>query len=1358
MKKHRILQIVAGFFLLISSVFTGVSIAWFYPAAYIGGNVGSANAMPIAGTTLSSYFGRGKGTSDSPYVITNPRHLYNLAWLQYLGYFNNENSPYYFTLDPTDSNSLNMTGWVLPPIGTSKYPFIGNFNGNNKTIENLVVDNVVDTGHITQKPSIIPTTAVDSNKILKTCLKGSDDTYTFLSDQVNIVGLFGILGYYNGMAQVSANYASANSVFNLAIDNITINSSSSTTLVGLACGYDNATLDGIAVDNSTINVATSSSATSITNNISDYSLVGYATDDAKSKCSYRADTVSLPSVVNPNTGMGGNNWGGSIAMKDIYDQLKEIRDNELEYNIATHTYSQTIVNGSTEPGFTSSEPVYICNHSTDVNQNNGGYYHQYHTGDFTEDGKVYASFTISRRTTTEQPTNSYGDNETGSDPTHVYACLDGVRTKELSATTYNITTLNSVTAGSSFYITDGKGNYLRYSSGLTNTTSFSRATQWTYDSSNRISTATGTKRYLRNNSGTLTTTTSTSNNTITWTISSGGAVSSVSGGTTYYLNCVGGTWTLETQTSSYYISDGNGNYLSAGSSSNPINKTTQADATKWVWNGTYLYAMHDTTKRIVRVDYSSTLNISDQYTNYFTIYNNNRLRSSRGNTYYYVYFDGNQWTTMTNSTNLTITSVAYTAPKLFFATQGSTNTSNKEYSTKPTFFPLMMEPATYKPMDGYVANTGENKQYNTGYVVSGNNIHTSSNFQNYTGDVRFAGFPYNGTGNSESNNSLYQFTSDKKIHTRTSYLDDEGEVVDTGWTTIDTSKTFTTENTYHLQKFKKSYASFKDTLTDSAADGHIYGVHFMDATININNKVVIPQAKVLDKPAVLNPSTNQYEDHISVYENYEAPQDSIDFYLKNYGYVNFFAGTYFHGSSGDNDSFFSLNQIFRNEYVEPSGTTPGRSTISDIKRISKIYSPVDADGKDVPADDDNLYEYLYSDGTYSSTGTATAPEHVGKLLFDTDWIEKPSRGGHNITMYSLYYFEIPVNAGEYALGSVSGTNGCYLNYLDIGAGAPAFKDVITTEKIVSDISNMSFPLGVDFVDLDNLTSLASAIAAIVGGDSAIIELTEGTGGDVKYAYTTTTTNSVTTSALSITKPGNDPPDLKLVYKALGVSVTYGSDTLDYDDVDGYYIIAFERETKDHYNPSSGSGASVKTITEKYTIGAQTAGATIQLPNNGGTNASWAVITGEDGGTATVSVVNGLVTFTTAGTAVVQVTWQVTTSIGEDQTWEPTPNNNAEGTETDPIITWHFVDMTGEDVTPPNVVVSYLYSGSKDSNNKVTLVYEITINNTSGEDLLFIVDSLKLSYSSEPDATYVVIVKYGSQTTEITSQGQTVLIP
>ena len=1356
MKKNKTLQIAAGIILLAISISAGASLAWFRPTTKIG-NQGETNIMPIDGSSSSGYFARGDGSSDNPFVIKTPRHLYNLAWLQYLGFFNNDDSPFYFLLEPADSKTLDMSGWVLPPIGTSKYPFIGNFNGNNKTIENLTIDNVVAANHIEQRPSIITSDSVDSNNVLKTYQANA--TNPFLSDTVDIVGLFGILGTYTGMVPVSANYSDVNIVSDLAIDNITINSASSKTLVGMACGYDNAALDKIAVDNSTINVASNSTPiTSISSNISNYSLVGYATESAISKCYYRADKVSLPTVVNPNTNMGGNNWGGSIAMKDIYDQLRDIRDNEISYSAATHPTTQTKINGVLNPDLTTTENVYISNVSNDANRT---YYHQYHTGDFkNEDGRVYASFTLARRATTANPTTTYGDDEANNND-HVYACLDGVRSKEMTTTTYNLTTVTNVPTNSTFRISDGKGNYLAYSDyGLSNTTTFSSASQWTYDNNNRIVLSNQT-RYLRNNQGSLATTTDNTSNVIVWNISNEGVVSSVYNNNTYYLTYSNNSWRLVTATNGYYISDGSGNYLSAGSGTEPINQTSQNNATVWVDSGTYLYAQGSTNKRIRRSN-SGQLSISDGNSRLFTIYGSTLRNQGGGGTTYYVNYNGSAWTVSTTSQTLTFVPVSFTPPKLSFVTAQSTSTENKTYSTKPTFFPLLMEPDTYKPMDGYMESEDSQKQYNTGYVISGRNINTTSNFQNYTGDIRFAGFPYNSNSTNSSSNSLSKYTSERKVYTRTRYLDDNGTLVDPGWVTISTQDTtFANTNLYHLSKFKKSFNTFNNTLQESATENFIYGVHFMDATItnDASHKVIIPEAKVLDKPATLNPDTHQYEDHISTYQNYEAPQDSIDFYLKSYGFINFFAGTYFSGTSGNNNSFFSLNHIIRSNYTEPTENSEGSSKISAIKRIAKIYSPVDSEGKNVAADDEHPYVYLYGDNTYSSTGTATAPAHLGKEIFNTDWIEQPSRssaGSHSITMYTLYYFEIPVNAGEYALGSVSGTNGCYLNYLDIGAGAPTYKDVEMNESILSDFTNMSYPLGVDFADLD-VDNIPTVIAAIVGGYSAAIVVKEATGTDVTYSFVKSTNSNA--SSLTITKPGNDPPDLKLSFKAGDVNVFYGSSEMSVSSLGIGYSILFERETKDHYGIISGSGVSTKTIEEKYSIGQQEAGTTIQLPNNGANySVQWTVVTGEGAGTATASVSeDGLVTFQTAGTAVVEASWKIVTSLTEDQTWDPAPNNNAEGVETDPIIVWHFTDMTGKNVTPPNVVVSYEYSGSNQDSGAV-FYYDITINNTSGRNLLFVIDSIKLSYASEEDATYFVRVHYGDQVVTLDSQTGQIIIP
>ena len=99
----------------------------------------------ITGNVHKNYFESGNGTQEAPYVIASPVQLYYFSWLQYLGYFNPDkdgnnviDTTYYFEL----KNDLDMEGYKLPPIGTTDNPFLGNFNGNGKTVSNLTVKNV----------------------------------------------------------------------------------------------------------------------------------------------------------------------------------------------------------------------------------------------------------------------------------------------------------------------------------------------------------------------------------------------------------------------------------------------------------------------------------------------------------------------------------------------------------------------------------------------------------------------------------------------------------------------------------------------------------------------------------------------------------------------------------------------------------------------------------------------------------------------------------------------------------------------------------------------------------------------------------------------------------------------------------------------------------------------------------------------------------------------------------------------------------------------------------------------------------------------------------------------------------------
>lgn len=154
---------------LISS--TCVSLSWFNK----GFNVKFDNQT---GKSLANYFASGDGTKDNPYTITESIHFYNFAWLQYLGEFNKtikkDNidviDQKYFKL----GSNVNMNGLVVPPVGTSEYAFVGNFDGGEYVVNNLTVSNNFDD-FSGKHPSVV--TKADFDK-----------------KNINILGAFGVVG------------------------------------------------------------------------------------------------------------------------------------------------------------------------------------------------------------------------------------------------------------------------------------------------------------------------------------------------------------------------------------------------------------------------------------------------------------------------------------------------------------------------------------------------------------------------------------------------------------------------------------------------------------------------------------------------------------------------------------------------------------------------------------------------------------------------------------------------------------------------------------------------------------------------------------------------------------------------------------------------------------------------------------------------------------------------------------------------------------------------------------------------------------------------------------------------------------
>lgn len=213
----------------------------------------------LQGSTQGAYFGGGNGTQDTPYLIKNQRHLYNLAWLQYLGEFNQTekdstaiDKQYYFKRDDSLKDSgLDRKDFVLPPIGTESNPFLGNFDGNDVTINHLTVSNNFH----------------DLNKHPYNVTSDS-----FNKENIQIVGFFGIIGSHNTL---SYSYSSViNSVSNLYLNNVTINTSSNNTLCGIFAGYANAQISYCGVHYATLKIGSNVTKIDAFNNVSSYTLIG----------------------------------------------------------------------------------------------------------------------------------------------------------------------------------------------------------------------------------------------------------------------------------------------------------------------------------------------------------------------------------------------------------------------------------------------------------------------------------------------------------------------------------------------------------------------------------------------------------------------------------------------------------------------------------------------------------------------------------------------------------------------------------------------------------------------------------------------------------------------------------------------------------------------------------------------------------------------------------------------------------------------------------------------------------------------------------------------------------------------------
>ncbi len=1120
--------------------------------AWFTNNV-SVPSERIEGTIRGAYFAYGDGkTKDTAYGIETPRQLYNLAWLQYAGFFNrdlDEDGKYdtfYFELsDKVAATGLDMTGYVLPPIGTERFPFLGEFDGNGKIVKNLTVSN-----QYSDYGAIKPTTVLSTNYV-----------------QPQIVGFFGVIG---SLPNPTYTYDSAaNKFYDTGLVNVNVKTVTASSLIGVAAGYVNGDISGVAVDASNANIsAGTSKALSYTTNLSDHGVIGYVAKAGRKNTIKRIRetiydiNVSGVNTFNANDQGNTAGFGGSIDMKELYNRLFSIWESctndtsTLNDDIDTSfsgdigyakyaTLAQQSISKAGVAGEIAYNETQSLGNASAVTGTEGNYFTSRY-------GNNRAYYNVAQKDTDNYVTASYGfivepggittgTRDFSSQDAYAkvldegrYMCLTGERNIPFeNGATLSTTYYESTTGSYLYYVTDGgTRNYLNYNGTdapqnvVAASDESSDATLWTF-ADNKLSfkiysttNSSSTTYYLNcSDAGALSITTTNGTN---WAHDGNGYYATVNS-TKHYLGFNGTEWTTTiwaeaTEEESYWLISSGTTYAThvanvngAGNVGNAVSSSQPTGATyRWyLVDGNYFSATNSGTLYYLYADsftgknnnrrgtprYSNNVNASSRFvyngtTNEGT--NSGTLSMTNNNTRYYLALNNGSWSAIRTQTNLTFRkvitqaaaparfteeinapSVAMSEGHPYYANFTSTSTSyhggnpdkvTSYAKTAPTYMPLKEKET--KVNNVTTITPGVPDPYNTGYIVSG-----AKYYNDPYGDIRVSVFPlfdkYEGswwdqeqvTENALGNSSFNMSTG----------------ALGTVYTVNASGATATPAATETYTNSKTSLQT--DVLKKS---NYVYGLHFMNAKISnaTEENPYGTDAKHIANKVGQSVRAGKAVFNDEIHYNYELPTDCIDFHLKEKGYINFFAGTYY----TDNSSFFSLYEIVRDEDTQD---------IVQLRKISEVYSDA-ATGQTSPNSYmykyDKAYTYKGVTGQYSVpfkyqnsrkvtlASTAQSPinyvEHSVQnsvptgysSVFKTEWIEGKVNGSNvSLTKNAAYYFEIAMNDGEYALGSVEGKAGAYLMYLDIGANAAKTERTILSEHMYIEESEMEYPLGVAIV-------------------------------------------------------------------------------------------------------------------------------------------------------------------------------------------------------------------------------------------------------------------------------------------------------
>lgn len=317
-----------------------ISVCVLFITALYGGYIGTLSWFEnkasvdtgFKAESAAAYFASGIGTEDDPYVLNNKRHFYNLCWLQYLGKFNNDVtnddgaktlSQYYFKID----SDIDCDGLYLPPIGTTKYPFVGHIERNDHVISNYTITN--DYEKLEVHPSIIDEDNNDFHEknasIIKYC---------------SIIGTFGVVGPYkhsdnnnlDGYTFTTGDnsFTSINSINDFYVNDVIIKPyQGNRVLAGLLAGYVNANMNGCGVHYSNFEFKNNSSLDTYDSKISKYGLIG----------DYNSTDYSWDGHDDTSGGSGSDaTWGGSIDMRTLNRRLNYIMNGDPNASYDGYSY------------------------------------------------------------------------------------------------------------------------------------------------------------------------------------------------------------------------------------------------------------------------------------------------------------------------------------------------------------------------------------------------------------------------------------------------------------------------------------------------------------------------------------------------------------------------------------------------------------------------------------------------------------------------------------------------------------------------------------------------------------------------------------------------------------------------------------------------------------------------------------------------------------------------------------------------------------------------------------------------------------------------------------------------------------